>query len=304
MQSSIPFGAKSTAEQVVAGIDLSGRTMIVTGCNSGIGLETMRVLAGQGALVIGLARSAEAAREACGKVGGKTVAIACDLADLHSVQSAAQAIRDLDRPIDAIIANAGVANLPELEVRDGIELQFLVNHVGHFLLVNRLLDIVRDRSGRIVIVSSSASIQQAPPEGIMFDNLDGSRFYKPLVFYGQSKLANALFAKELSRRVADRGIAVNSVHPGAVSGTALNRSLRFPMTLVLQIAKFFMRPVPQGAATQSLLACSPLVEGVTGEYWADCQIAKGSKYLTDRAIAERLWLVSDQIVRDLLAKPD
>jgi WW domain-containing oxidoreductase len=163
-------------------------------------------------------------------------------------------------------------------------MQFLVNHVSHFLLVTRLVDLVPDRTGRIVIVSSSASTGQAPKEGIMFDNLDGHRFYKPFTFYGQSKLATA-----------GRGIAVNSVHPGATRGTNLNANLGLPFRLILSIAQMFMKSVAQGAATQVLLAASPLVEGITREYWSDCQVAEGNALLDDPLIAQRLWTVSERI---------
>jgi WW domain-containing oxidoreductase len=137
-------------------------------------------------------------------------------------------------------------------------------------------------------------------QGILFDNLDGHRFYNPFAFYGQSKLACALFAKELSRRLTPRGIVVNSLHPGAVRDTGLNRSLGFPLTAILRVARYFMKSVPQGAATQTLLAASPLVEGISGEYWVGCQIGKGSKFLNDRLMAERLWTVSEKILASAL----
>ena len=291
-----PFGARSTADQVLAGVDLTGKHIVITGCNSGIGFETMNALAANGAQVIGLARSLSAAAAACRRAGPTCTPVACDLADLDSVAAAAAAIRALEVPLDCIVANAGIANLPTLQTRHGVEMQFLVNHVGHFDLVNRLADLVRDRTGRIVIVSSSASIKQAPAEGIMFDNLDGSRSYQPFAFYGQSKLAAALYAKELSRRLTGRGIAVNSVHPGATRGTLLNKYLRWPFTLVVSVAKLFMRNAQRGAATQALLAASPRVAGISGEYWADCQIAAGSPLLTDDRLAQRLWEVSERIV--------
>jgi WW domain-containing oxidoreductase len=296
MVGSIPFGPRSTADDVLAGLDLSGRTILVTGCHSGIGFETFRALAARGAHVIGLARSREAARHACERAGGSGTPIACDLANLDSVNAARNAIHELGRPLDAIVANAGVMGLKRPNVREGVEIQFLVNHVGHFALINGLIDIVPDHTGRIVVVSSSASIREAPQQGILFDNLDGHHLYKASVFYGQSKLACALFAKELARRLIPRGIAVNSLHPGAVAGTRLNRSLRFPMNVVLGIARYFMKTVPQGAATQTLLAASPLVEGISGEYWVDCRIAEGSIHLNDRAMAQRLWNTSERIV--------
>jgi WW domain-containing oxidoreductase len=292
----IPFSSRSTADKVLAGIDLTGKQIVVTGCNSGIGFETMSALCANGAHVIGLARSLRDAEAACAKVGPHSTAVACDLSDLDSVAAAAGTIRALKVPLDSIVANAGIANLPALRTRYGVELQFLVNHIGHFALLNELLGLVRNGTGRIVIVSSSAAINQAPAEGIMFDNLDGHRFYKPFTFYGQSKLANALFSRELSRRLSARGIAVNSLHPGATRGTGLNRDVGLPLKMALSAARLFMRSAPRGAATQTLLAASPSVAGVTGQYWTNCQIAAGNPLLEDADLAKRLWDVSEEIV--------
>jgi WW domain-containing oxidoreductase len=303
MVQSIPFGARSTADKVLAGIDLTGKRIVVTGCNSGIGFETMSALGANGAQVLGLARSLRDAEMACAKAGPSCLPVACDLADLGSIAAAARTIRALEGPLDAIVANAGIANLPTLQTRYGVEMQFLVNHIGHFALVNELTGLVRDRTGRIVIVSSSASIKQAPAEGIMFDNLDGRRFYKPFMFYGQSKLANALFAKELSRRLSPRGIAVNSLHPGATKGTRLNKYLSLPLNIALSVARLFMRSAPRAAATQALLAANPGVSGITGEFWSDCQIAKGNPLVDDADLAKRLWDVSDDIVERHRAAP-
>jgi WW domain-containing oxidoreductase len=304
MAQSTPFGARSTADKVLAGVDLTGKRIVVTGCNSGIGFETMSALAANGAHVIGLARSMEDAMMACKAAGPSSTAVACDLADFDSVAAAAETIRRLAGPLDAIIANAGIANLPTLQTRYGVEMQFLVNHLGHFALVNELAAHVRDGSGRIVIVSSSASVDHAPAEGIMFHNLDGNRFYEPRIFYGQSKLANALFAKELSRRLGHRGIAVNSLHPGATRGTRLNRSLSRPLKIVLSAAQLFMKSAPRGAATQALLAASPRVSGITGEYWCNCRIAAGNPLLDDAALAERLWETSHEIVARFSHSPE
>lgn len=280
------FGRRSTADQVLAGIDLTGKRMLVTGCDSGLGLETMNAFAANGATVIGLARTLEAATRACLAADARCVPIACDLANLDSIAAALAAVRGLELPLDAIVANAGVANLASLDARYGVELQFLTNHIGHFRLVNGLVDLVRDGSGRIVIVSSSASISAAPKEGIMFDNLDGRRFYEPAAFYAQSKLANALYAKELSRRLERRGIAVNSADPGAAR-TKLNP--RFT-------ARIFAKTAAQAAATQALLAASPQAAGITGAYWRNCEISAGNALLEDAALAARLWRVSQQIV--------
>jgi WW domain-containing oxidoreductase len=264
MASSIPHGAHSTANQVLAGVDLTKKWILITGCNEEIGFETMNALVANGAHVFGLARSLASAKAACDQIGPRATPVECDLADLDSVAAAAATIRGLQVSLDALVANAEVASPPTLRTRYGVELQFLCNHIGHFCLVNKLLDLVRNGTGRIVVVSSSASVMHAPPEGIMFDNLDGHRFYDPMTFYGQSKFAVALYAKELSRRLRRRAIAVNSL---------------------------------QRAATAALLAASPSVTGITGEYWSDCQIAQGNSLLNDSELGKRLWQVSMQIVQ-------
>jgi WW domain-containing oxidoreductase len=296
MTNSIPFGARSTADNVLAGVALYGKHFLVTGCSSGIGRETLQALAANGAHVIGLARSLAAAESACREAGPSSTPLACDLSDFSSVAEAGAAIRSLNVPLDAVVANAGIAHLPSLRTRYGVEMQFLVNHLGHFALLNEIAAAIRDATGRIVIVSSSASIKHAPPEGIMFDNLDGRRFYKPSLFYGQSKLANALFAKELSRRMAGRGIAVNSAHPGAARGTGLHQAAHWTLRAAATAARWFMKTAARAAATPALLAASPRVAGISGEYWADCQVAEGNPLLNDTTLARRLWDVSSDIV--------
>ena len=291
----IPFNARSTADHVLAGIDLTGRRFVVTGCNSGIGFETMNSLAANGAHVVGLAKSWSAARAACALVGPTCTPVACDLSDLNSVAEAALAIRAVNAPLDAVVANAGTAYLPSLRTRYGVEMQFLVNHIGHFALVKQLCEMVRDGTGRIVLVSGGTSVKPSPPEGIMFDNLDGSRFYQPATFYRQSKLAVALYAKELARRLQGRGIAVNAVDPGATKDTQLERYLRRPL-LLRSIARLFKKNPQRAAATQALLAASPRVTGISGELWADCRITAGPALLGDADLAGRLWEVSERIV--------
>jgi WW domain-containing oxidoreductase len=301
MARSIPYGARSTADQVLAGIDLTRKRIVVTGCNSGIGFETMNALVANGAHVIGLARTRDSARAACHAAGSSATPIACDLTDLESVEAAADSILRLPGPLDGVIANAGIANLSTLETRYGIELQFLVNHIAHFALVNRLAASVRSGTGRIVIVSSDASIKRAPAEGVLFDNLDGRRFYDPSIFYGQAKLAAALYAKELSRRLGVRGVSVNSLHPGSTRGTGFDKyrsSTRRPWH---RLARLFLKSPAQGAATQTLLAASPQVGGITGEYWSDCQIAQGNPLLADIGLARRLWDASERIVASIAA---
>jgi WW domain-containing oxidoreductase len=296
MPSPIPHGGRSTANQVLAGVDLTRKWILVTGCDEETGFETMNALAANGAHVFGLARSLTGAKNACDQVGPRATPVACDLADLDSVAAAAAMIRGLEVSLDAIIANSEVASPPTLHTRYGVELQFLSNYIGHFALVNQLLDLVRSGTGRIVIVSSSASVLQAPPEGIMFDNLDGRRFYDPMTFFGQSKFALSLYAKELSRRLRRRAIAVNSLHPGAAKGAGLRNDLLRPWRVVRSTVQQFIKSAGQRAATGALLAASPCVAGITGEYWSDCQIAKGNPLLSERELAKHLWQVSLQII--------
>jgi NAD(P)-dependent dehydrogenase (short-subunit alcohol dehydrogenase family) len=296
MASSIPYGPRSTANQVLAGVDLTRKWILVTGCDEEIGLEIMNALAANGAHVFGLASSLAGAKSACDQVGPRATPVVCDLADLDSIAAAAEMLRGLHVSLDAIVANAEVASPPTLRTRYGVELQFLGNYIGHFALVNQLLDLVRNGTGRIVIASSSASVTQTPPEGVMFHNLDGHRFYDPMIFYGQSKFAVALYAKELSRRLRRRAIAVNSLHPGAARGAGLRRDLLLPLRVVRSTVQQFMKSAAQRAATAALLAASPSVAGITGEYWSDCQIAAGNPLLNDGELAQRLWQVSMQIV--------
>ncbi len=296
MASSIPYGPRSTAHQVLAGVDLTKKWILVTGCNEEIGLETMNALAANGAHVFGLANSLTGAKSACERVGPRATPVVCDLADLDSVAAAAEMIRGLHVSLDAIVATAELASPPSLRTKYGIELQFLGNHIGHFALVNQLLDLVRNGTGRIVIAGSSARVTQTPPEGIMFHNLDGHQFYDPMIFYGQSKFAVTLYAKELSRRLRRRAIAVNSLHPGAARGTGLRKDLLLPLRVVRSTVQQFMKSASQRAATGALLAASPCVAGITGEYWSDCQVAEGNPLLNDSELAKRLWQVSMQIV--------
>ena len=291
-----PFDSKSTADMVLANLDLSDRTILVTGCSGGIGFETIRALSARGARIIGVARSLDSAQRACARLKSPAAAIACDQADLRSVERAANTIAERYEKVDAIVANAGITGASTVQTRESVEMQFLVNYLSHFHLINRLVPKLPAHSGRVVVVSSSASKNQAPKEGILFDDLDGHTHYSASKFYGQSKLALAIFATELARRLGDRGIAVNSLHPGAVKGTDLNRNLTFPLSLVLSVAQLFFKSPEQGAATQSMLAASPVVEQISGKYWEDCQIAEGSKYLSDTAMASRLWQVSDELV--------
>jgi WW domain-containing oxidoreductase len=287
------FGKRSTAEEVTDGVDLTGKVALVTGVNSGIGAETLRVLALRGAHVIGTARTLAKAEEGCAQAPGRSTPLECELTDLDSVRACVRAIREQFPRLDIIVANAGVMALPKLQQVRGIEMQFATNHLGHFLLVTSLLEQLND-AARIVIVSSDAH-RMAPKPGIDFANLSGEQGYGPMRAYGQSKIANILFAGSLSKRLAGRA-TVNSLHPGVI-GTNLGRHMN---PAVARVMGLFMRAlaktVPQGAATSCLLAASPAVAGVTGRYFADCREAKATATANDDALAERLWQVSEELV--------
>jgi len=290
------FGAESTAEQVTAGMDLSGRTALVTGCNSGLGFETMRVLALRGAHVIGAARTLEKAETACASVDGRTTPLVVELTDLPGIEAAAEQVAGMDTPIDMLILNAGIMALQELQLANGVERQFAVNHLGHFLLANRLRDqVVAAPAGRVVVVSSGAH-RWAPEEGIQFDNLDGTKGYDPFEAYGQSKVANGLFSREFARRLADTNATSNSLHPGVIP-TNLARHLP-PREIDTSDPRY--KTVPQGAATQCYVATSPDLDRVTGYYFSDCNMAVPDHNMQDDAMAARLWAVSEELVADYL----
>ena len=293
------FGYGSTAEDVTEGLDLSGRTILLTGCNSGIGKETLRVLANRGAHVIAAARTLEKAQAACNEVGGETTPVACELSEPASVQACAAQIIALGRPLDAIICNAGIMALPTLNQKFGYELQFFTNHIGHFMLVTSLLDSLAAK-GRVVMVSSDAH-HRAPREGIQFDNLTGEREYGALANYGQSKLANLLFANHLAKRLEGTGKTANSLHPGVIH-TNLARSMNPIAKGALAIAApLVLKSVAEGAATQCYLAVHPNVEGVAGKYFSDCNVGKSSRHGRDVEMAAKLWEVSEQIAAKVTA---
>jgi WW domain-containing oxidoreductase len=288
------FGKSSTAEDVTSGIDLSGKLAFVTGVNSGIGFETMRVLAMRGAHVIGTARTLAKATEAAAQVQGEVTPLACELESQESIRACAAAVASMARPLDICIANAGIMALPKLEQVNGIEKQFATNHLGHFLLV-RLLQgqIEAARSARVVIVSSAAHLQ-APAAGIEFDNLSGERGYGAWRAYGQSKLANILFAKALAERLGGRR-AVNALHPGVI-GTNLGRHMNPLVAGVLGVAmRMFSKSVAQGAATTCYVAARPETGTLTGQYFSDCAVTEPSRMARDEKLAERLWQTSEQL---------
>ena len=291
------FGYGSSAEEVTAGLSLEGKTILVTGCNSGLGLETMRVLTLRGAHVIAAARSEDKAKQAGASVTGKTTPLACELSDPGSVRAAVRSVKQSGVKLDALVCNAGIMALPKLEKAFGYELQFFTNHIGHFMLVTGLLDSLTD-DGRVVVLSSSAHTV-APAGGIQFDNLSGDLGYKPWTAYGQSKMANLLFAKELGRRFAGTKRTANAVHPGVIQ-TNLSRSMpAFQRAAFGMFGPLFLKTMGQGAATETYVAVHADGAKTNGAYYADCNVATPRADAEDRALATKLWSESERIVAGL-----
>ncbi len=299
-----PFDRDSTAEEVTAGIDLSRQTALVTGSNSGIGYETARVLALRGAHVICAARTEDKARGACDSIEGRTTPSAFDLADWPSIVAAAAEIRAENQAIDMLICNAGIMELPELQQVYGLERQFVVNHLGHFILVNQLLEqVLAAAQGRVVHVSSGQATRNAPEEGIQFDDLGGERGYDPSQAYGQSKLANALFSLELAQRLDAYPASSNAIRPGVIP-TNLGRHMPAWKPLALKtIGKIFTKTIPQGAATQVYVATAPALAQTSGYFFEHCNPILAGGHTEDRAMATRLWSVSEELTAGYLLPP-
>jgi NAD(P)-dependent dehydrogenase (short-subunit alcohol dehydrogenase family) len=291
------FGYASTAEEVTNGVDLRGKTVLVTGVTSGLGLESARVLALRGARIFGLARDRDKAAEALRPFGAGHLPFACELSEPASVRACADAVAAADSTVDVLLLNAGIMALPQRTLKHGHELQFLTNHVGHFILTTRLLPRLAD-GGRVVVLSSAAH-KYTPPGGIAFADLTLADGYRDWTAYGQSKLANLLFARGLAKRLEGTGKTANAVHPGVIP-TNLSRHMS-PVARALQpiAVALAMKTVPQGAATQCWAAAHPAAGAINGAYLADCNVAESSAHGRDLAMAERLWTVTEEIVAKL-----
>jgi NAD(P)-dependent dehydrogenase (short-subunit alcohol dehydrogenase family) len=303
-----PFTAESTAAQVVDSIELPGRRVIVTGGASGIGIETARALAGAGAEVTLAVRNLEAgertAEDIIATTGNKQVLVApLDLADPASITSFVTA---WDGPLHILINNAGVMASPEMRTREGWEMQFATNHLGHFALATGLRRaLAMTGPARVVSVSSSAHLRSP----VVFEDIHfRERPYEPWAAYGQSKTANILFAVEATKRWASDGITVNALMPGAIQ-TKLQRYVTDDELDRLRAQSGGGGPAwktpEQGAATSVLVATSPLLEGVGGRYFEDCNEAglnqPGTRrgvaaYALDPEAAERLWQMSVEML--------
>ncbi|MFD3372777.1 MULTISPECIES: oxidoreductase [unclassified Streptomyces] len=314
------FGATSTAEEVIKGIDLTGRVAIVTGGYSGIGLETARVLRGAGAEVVVPARDVERARTALKDVPGAEVGH-LDLLDPASIDAFAEKFLASGRPLHLLVNSAGIMATPLARDARGYEGQFATNHLGHFQLTTRLWPALVAAGGARVVVLSSRGIRFA---GVDFDDLHFEhRTYEPFVAYGQSKTANALFAVEADRRGQAQGIRAFAVHPGLIIDTGLVKHLD---PAALQAAGALdsegrpvrdperqMKTVQQGAATSVWCATSPQLDGLGGVYcenvdisplvapeneaaWAGGDSVPGVlPRAVDPEAAARLWEVSERL---------
>ncbi|MEU4540486.1 SDR family NAD(P)-dependent oxidoreductase [Streptosporangium sp. NPDC023825] len=298
------FGARSTADDVLHGIDLSGNTAVVTGGYSGLGLETTRALARAGARVVVPARRRTAAQEAVEGIDGVEVDD-LDLADLGSVRGFAERFLASGRDIDIVINNAGIMACPETRVGPGWEAQFAVNHLGHYALVNRLWPaIARGGGARVVAVSSGAHAIT----GIRWDDVQFEHGYDRWQAYGQAKTANVLFAARLDALGRGVGVRAFSVHPGSIL-TPLQRHLPKEEMVAAgwidengDLADPTFKTPEQGAATQVWAATSPRLAGVGGVYCEDCDIAEPAGdggpgggvrgHATDPDQAARLWELS------------
>ena len=302
------FNHRSTAEEVTQDLDLTGLNVVITGVNSGLGFETMRVLAKRGAHVIALARSLEKAKAACAQVEGETTPLACELSDMDDVARCAKQIVEMHISIDRLICNAGLMALPKLVVKNGLEMQFLCNHMGHFLLINLLADkLIEANQARVTILSSMAH-RYSVKGGIDFSNLDGKEGYHDWKFYGQSKLANLLCAVAMHDKLIDSGVMVNSLHPGVIN-TNLGRNLSgvlgklMALPGISRVMQFSGgKSIAQGAATTCYVATHPSLKGVSGKYFSDCHVARTSRHGQNEALAEKLWSYSNEYLSKYLSK--
>ncbi|KAF8095938.1 hypothetical protein N665_0320s0065 [Sinapis alba] len=301
------FSSSSTAEEVTHGVDGTGLTAIVTGASSGIGVETARVLALRGVHVVMAVRDTASGAKVKQDIlnqlpGAKLDVMELDLSSMESVRKFASDYKSTALPLNILINNAGVMACPFMLSKDNIELQFATNHLGHFLLTKLLLDTMKNtsreskREGRIVNLSSEAH-RFSYPEGVRFDKINDKSSYSSIPAYGQSKLCNVLHANELARQLKEdeANITANSLHPGAIMTSLWRYFNSYLAGAVSAVAKYFIKTVPQGAATTCYVALNPQVAGVTGEYFTDCNIAKPLALAKDLELAKKVWDFSTKL---------
>ena len=309
-----PFGAETTTDEVLAGVDLAGKRILVTGASAGLGVETARVLAAHGAQVVGAVRDLDKGHRATQVVrdqaanGGGLELVQLDLADLASVRACADALNAAGRPLDRIIANAGVMACPQGRTADGFETQFGTNHLGHFVLVNRLAGLLGPGSRVVMLSSAGHRFADVDLEDPNFDHTP----YAEFIAYGRSKTGNILFAVEFDRRRRANGVRAAAVHPGVIQ-TELGRHMTPDlMAQIMPTAPAGDAPavpwktIPQGAATSVWAAIVAPAEAVGGRYCEDCHVAalendpavRGGVrgYALDPARAQALWVKSEAMV--------
>ncbi|MCQ2591139.1 MAG: SDR family oxidoreductase [Treponema sp.] len=276
-------------------MDLSNKIAIVTGANSGMGMATAAALSDKGATVIMLCRSQERgqkALETLNKTNGRHLDLMlCDLGDFESIHSFVQNFKNKYSAVDILVNNAGFISLDRRFTKNGLEMQFGVNHIGHFLLTNLLLDSFNPK-GCIVNVASGAH----KAGKIHFDDINLKHGFNVVKAYSQSKLANVLFTRELAQQLKDKNITVNCCHPGAVAtNMGVDRDTGFGKLITGMLKPFFQTP-EQGASTAIFLATDDAVSGITGEYFYKCKIAKSSKSSKDMQLAKKLWDFSWELI--------
>jgi NAD(P)-dependent dehydrogenase (short-subunit alcohol dehydrogenase family) len=312
------FGATSTTDDVLDGVDLSGKRVLVTGVSAGLGVETARVLAAHGALVVGAVRDLDKARAATEGVragaanGGGLELVQLDLASLASVRACADGLLAAGRAFDVIIANAGVMATPKGQTADGFETQFGANHLGHFVLVNRIASLLKPGGRLVNLASAGHRFSDVNLEDPNFEHTDYTEFGA----YGRSKTANILFAVEFDRRRKAQGIRAVAVHPGGIQ-TELGRHMTPEVTQAMiesinaantagGAPAFAWKTIPQGAATSVWAGFVAPADEVGGLYCEDCHVAEiqdgeglrgGVRpYALNADNAKALWAKSEEMV--------
>jgi NAD(P)-dependent dehydrogenase (short-subunit alcohol dehydrogenase family) len=312
------FGAQSTTEEVLRNVDLTGKRVLVTGVSAGLGVETARAAMARGADVVGTARDIAKAEEACatfrGSEAGSLDLVELDLSSLASVRRCADRLIDDGGSFDVVIANAGVMALPFGKTADGFEQQFGINHLGHFVLINRTAPLL-NTGGRVIMLSSRG-------HRVADIDLDDPNFektaYDPLIAYGRSKTANALFAVEFDRRHRSRGVRAASLHPGGIRTELTRYMTPDVMQRLIEISTRFaqaagttlkgLKTVEQGASTSVWAAFVAPAEEIGGRFCEDCHVADVidspadagvCQYAIDPERAKALWARSESMVQEI-----
>jgi NAD(P)-dependent dehydrogenase (short-subunit alcohol dehydrogenase family) len=309
------FGAESTADEVLEGVGLSGKRVLVTGVSAGLGVETARSIVAHGGTVVGTARDLSKARRARAEAGNPAVELVeMDLASLASVRKAADELLKRANPFDLIIANAGVMACPQGKTQDGFETQFGTNHLGHFVFVNRLVPLLKSGARVVTLSSAGHQISDVDIEDPNFERTP----YQAFTAYGRSKTANILYAVGLDSRLKGRGVRATSIHPGGIQ-TELGRHMtpelvEQMMARINKAAKpgsapgFRFKSVPQGSATSVWSGIVAAADAVGGHYCEDCHVCEVNDDTTSRvgvrsyalnlAHANDLWRKSEEMVKE------